>query len=140
MPKTFSVLIVDDIPLMRLMFAKYVKTAGKKILEPVLGPVEIVVTEATDGDDAETKLDNEDFDLVFLDLMMPQKDGLSLLRELRQKRRYDRTKVVVCSAVGEKEVVTKALEIGAQAYIVKPFTLDSVRGKLEEIYRPAVSA
>ena len=140
MAKPFHILVVDDIPLMRMMFSKYVLAAGQKILEPAVGPVEIVVHEAGDGIEAAECLAAGDIQLVFLDLMMPRKDGLSLLRELRQDRRYDGLAVVVCSAIGEREVVEKALEIGAQAYIVKPFTLDSVRAKLEEIYGPEVKA
>ena len=140
MAKPFHILIVDDIPLMRMMFSKYVQAAGRNILEPVVGPVEIVVHEAGDGIEAGECLATNNMQLVFLDLMMPRKDGLTLLRELRQDRRYDGLAIVVCSAVGEREVVDKALEIGAQAYIIKPFTLDSVRQKLEEIYGPEVQA
>ena len=140
MAKPFHILVVDDIPLMRMMFSKYVQAAGPNILAPVIGPVEIVVHEAGDGIEASKCLAAGDMQLVFLDLMMPRKDGLTLLRELRQDRRYDGLAIVVCSAIGEREVVEKALEIGAQAYIVKPFTLDSVRAKLEEIYRPEVKA
>lgn len=138
MAKPFSILVVDDIALMRVMFSKYAKTAVKKILEPILGPVEIAVVEASDGRDAEEKIAGTAFDLIFLDLMMPQKDGLSFLRDLRKDPKHAHTKIVVCSAVSEREVVAKALELGAQAYLVKPFTLDSVRAKLEELYRPAV--
>ena len=138
MSRTFSILIVDDIPLMRLMFTKYVKGGGKKALEPILGEeVEIEVVEAGDGVEAKEALESgKKFDLCFLDLMMPQKDGLTLLREIRADDRFDDLKVVICSAVGEREVVQAALDLGAVAYIEKPFTLESVKARLVEIYGP----
>ena len=134
MPKPFTVVVADDIPLMRLMLSKYVSTAGNAILEPVFGPLDLKVLEAANGQEAAEYLEQHKVQLLFLDLMMPVKDGLTLIKEMRSNRAYDEVKVVVCSAVGDKEVVSRALAMGAEAYIVKPFTLRAVQEKIEEIY------
>ena len=132
---TFKVLVADDIPLMRLMLAKYVATAGGAILEPVLGPIELEVLEAANGEEAGELLEQHgDVQLLFLDLMMPVKDGLTLIKELRADSKHDDTKIVVCSAVGDRDVIQRAMSMGAEAYIVKPFTLRTVQDKLTEMY------
>ncbi len=138
--RIFSILVVDDIPLMRLMFTKYIASAGQQILEPFLGPLEIRISEAADGNAASSMLATSHFDLVFLDLMMPYKDGLTVLAEIREQLLAKSVKVVVCSAVGEADVVRKALALGATAYIMKPYTREAVREKLKQIYAPPVTA
>ena len=130
----FTILVADDIPLMRLMLTKYVKSAGGSILESTLGPVDIRVLEAGDGEEAGNLLRTNDVQLLFLDLMMPVKDGLTLLEEIQHDPRQSDLAVVICSAIGDKEVVNKALSMGAKAYIVKPFTLHAVEERLQKIY------
>ena len=132
----FSILVVDDIPMMRLMLCKYVRTLGKKVLEPILGEMDLKVLEAGDGCQAAIILEESPVDLVFLDLMMPVKDGLTLLKEMRQETRLDDVKVIVCSAVSEQAIKDRAREIGATAYLVKPFSLDSIRKSLLDLYAP----
>ncbi len=140
MATQFTVMVADDIPLMRLMLSKYVRTAGSAILESVYGPVDLRVLEAADGEEARSVVANHSVDLMFLDLMMPVKDGLSLLQEIREDLGLKKVKVVVCSAVGDKEVVHRALDLGADAYVIKPFTLTAVQQKLKEIYGQPVGA
>ena len=127
-----TILVVDDIPLMRAILARYVKTLGAKILSEEGGATGIDVIEAASGEAALTRLRKDDIDLVFLDLMMPDMDGLTFLSLKQKEARIRSVPVVVCSALGEQETVDQARELGAVSYIVKPFTLQAVEEKFRE--------
>jgi two-component system chemotaxis response regulator CheY len=127
-----TILVVDDIPLMRTILAKYVKSLGLKILSEDLGVGGIEIIEASNGKVALERLKEKDVDLIFLDLMMPEMDGLTFLGLKRDDTRISSIPVIVCSALGEKETVDRARELGAMSYIVKPFTLKSVEEKFRE--------
>jgi len=71
-------------------------------------------------------------DLIFLDLMMPEMDGLTFLALKKDDPKISAIPVIVCSALGEKETVERACELGATGYIVKPFTLKAVEEKFRE--------
>ena len=71
-------------------------------------------------------------DLVFLDLMMPEMDGLSFLKAKQDDNAIAGIPVIVCSALGEKETVEEAESLGAVGFIVKPFTMKSVEDKFRE--------
>jgi CheY-like chemotaxis protein len=127
-----TILVVDDIPLMRTMLAKYVKSLGLRILKEEMGITSIQVLEAENGRIALEKLQTQEVDLVFLDLMMPDTDGLTFLDIKRQNSEIAHVPVIVCSALGEKATVDRARELGAASYIVKPFSLKAVEEKLRE--------
>ena len=63
-------------------------------------------------------------DLITLDVILPDNTGLDVLKNLRQLA--PDAKVVMCSAVGQEAIVTEAMETGALAYIVKPFSEEKV--------------
>lgn len=132
-PKT--ILIVDDIPLMRTMLVKYINTIGTRVLREEFGVEQVEVLEAEDGAAALETARSHPVDLIFLDLMMPGMDGIGFLEEKRKDPAIAGIPVVVCSAVGEKNTVEKAKTLGAQAYITKPFTLKSVEGHIRDIMR-----
>ncbi len=75
---------------------------------------------AYDGQEALNKLENEKFDLILLDLMMPKLDGFGVLAEL--KKRGDKTPVIVASNLNQMEDISKALELGVNNYYVKSNT------------------
>ncbi len=127
-----TILVVDDIPLMRTILVKYVKSLGLKILSEDLGVGGIEVIEAANGKAALERLKEKEVDLIFLDLMMPEMDGLTFLGIKREDPRLSPIPVIVCSALGEKETVDRAKELGATGYIVKPFTMKSVEEKFRE--------
>ncbi len=129
---TKTILVVDDIPLMRTMLVKYVKSLGLKILNEEVGVEGIDILEAANGMDALDVLSEYDVDLIFLDLMMPEMDGLSFLRTKREDDSIADIPVIVCSALGEKDTVEEAKALGATSFIVKPFTLKSVEEKFRE--------
>lgn len=127
-----TVLVVDDIPLMRTILAKYVKSLGLKILSEEASGGGLEVIEAPNGKVALERLRSTDVDIVFLDLMMPEMDGLTFLGIKQQDPSISKIPVIVCSALGEKETVERARELGATAYIVKPFTQKSIEEKFRE--------
>jgi len=127
-----TILVVDDIPLMRTILVKYVKSLGLRVLCGDTSVSGIDILEAANGKDALARLKETPVDLIFLDLMMPEMDGLTFLAAKRQLPGIAEIPVVVCSALGEKETVERAKELGAMGYIVKPFTLKSVEEKFRD--------
>ena len=132
MPDRKTILIVDDIPLMRTILLKYVKTLAMKAFAGELGVGGVQIVEASNGKAALEKLGQEDVDLIFQDLMMPEMDGLTFLARKKENPRISAIPVIVCSALGEKETVERARELGAVSYIMKPFTLKTVEEKVRE--------
>ncbi len=129
---TRTILVVDDIPLMRTMLVKYIKSLGLKILNEAIGVKGLEILESANGADALDLLHDYDVDLMFLDLMMPEMDGLSFLKSKQEDRSIADIPVIVCSALGEKETVEEAESLGAVGFIVKPFTMKAVEDKLRE--------
>jgi CheY-like chemotaxis protein len=80
-----------------------------------------VVVEATDGMQALERLDNEDFNLILLDILMPVMDGWQILGKVRENPRTKDVPVIVLSAKQEDADILKGYELGASYYIIKPF-------------------
>ncbi|MGE5129534.1 MAG: response regulator [Sphingomonadaceae bacterium] len=88
---------------------------------------------AQDGRSAELALETERYDCVLLDLGLPKKDGLELLRELRARR--DTVPVVVITARDAVPERIKGLDTGADDYLVKPFDLDELAARVRAVVR-----
>lgn len=73
------------------------------------------------------------FDLVLLDLMMPRKDGLEVLREIRGA--HPGMPVIILTAMGEQEHRVKGLRLGADDYVVKPFGVEELIARVEAVLR-----
>jgi two-component system response regulator QseB len=89
----------------------------------------------SDGQSALAALATTGFDLVLLDLGLPLRDGISVLRELR--RRGDTTPVIILTARDEIQSRIAGLDSGADDYIVKPFDLDEVLARMRSVLRRA---
>ncbi len=100
-------LIVDDEMRIRELIKKYAKFEGYE------------VDEAADGMEALEKCRSNDYDLVILDIMMPELDGFSVCRELRKNRPVP---VIILSARGEEYDKIHGFELGIDDYVVKPFS------------------
>jgi two-component system response regulator QseB len=87
----------------------------------------------TDADAAETSLHGAEFDIVLLDLGLPRRDGLSVLRAMRS--RGDGTPVIILTARDEVQSRIGGLNAGADDYIVKPFDLDEVTARMRSVLR-----
>lgn len=107
------ILIVDDEPLIRWSLCETLATAGFRTLE------------AGDGRTALRQVDGEDgVDLVLLDLKLPDVDGLSLLKQIKQRRPW--CPVVLMTAYGTPETFDEAVRCGAALVTQKPFNVDEM--------------
>jgi DNA-binding response OmpR family regulator len=88
-----------------------------------------------DGRSAAAALQSSPFDLVLLDLGLPERDGLTVLRELRQHG--NATPVIILTARDELQDRIAGLDAGADDYIVKPFDLDEVSARMRSVLRRA---
>lgn len=91
------------------------------------------IIDASDGEEALEKIGKEKPDLVLLDIIMPKKDGFEVLREIRKDFRIKEISVIMLTARGQKLDKDKGKELGAQDYIVKPFSPSRLLHKIEEI-------
>jgi len=108
-----SILVADDSDAIRLVL--------KDILE--LGQ-HSVAGEATDGQDAIEKYSKLKPDLLLLDLAMPKKDGLTVVKEIIAE--HSTAKIILITAADDQKIINQCLTAGAKAYISKPFEFDNV--------------
>lgn len=115
-----KVLVVDDATFMRHVIKGILTEMGCE-----------VVGEAKDGQEAVDQYDQLQPDVVTLDLVMPNKGGLEALRDIRAK--HPSAKVIVVSAIDQRESLMEAMKLGAADYVVKPFERDRVVGAIERV-------
>ena len=117
-----SILVVDDNP---------------KFLADALPMYGYDVTVATDGLEALKLLgkENAHFDLILLDVMMPNMDGWDTLKAIRKNKQTEYTPVIMITAVSEDQKIVSGLKIGADDYIVKPFILPNLLARIEAVLR-----
>ena len=117
-----SILVVDDNP---------------KFLADALPMYGYDVTVALDGLEALKVLAKEDayFDLVLLDVMMPNMDGWDTLKAIRKNKKTETLPVIMLTAVSEDQKVVSGLKIGADDYVVKPFVLPNLLARIEAVLR-----
>jgi DNA-binding response OmpR family regulator len=104
-------------------------------LQTALRQASFAVDWMSDGKSASAALQANPFDLVLLDLGLPQCDGIAVLRQLRQ--RGDATPVIVLTARDDIQSRIAGLDAGADDYIVKPFDLDEVMARMRSVLRRA---
>lgn len=92
-----------------------------KVMKLYLEKEGYTVTIASDGKIAEELIENNSYDLVILDIMMPYKDGWYLLKKIKSIN--NKTQVIITSARGEEEDRIFGLELGADDYMVKPISM-----------------
>ena len=114
-----SVLIVDDTPDIRELLSVQTEMIG---LEAVT---------AANGRIALDLLHSRPFDLVLLDIMMPEVNGYQVLEEMNTKPDLRRIPVIVISALGELDSVVRCIELGADDYLIKPFNTLLLRARIE---------
>lgn len=117
-----SILIVDDNP---------------KILADALPMYGYDTTIADDGIEALKILfeKEEHFDLILLDVMMPNMDGWDTLKAIRKNKKTEHIPVIMITAVSEEQKVVTGLRTGADDYIVKPFILPNLLARIEAVLR-----
>jgi ABC-type nitrate/sulfonate/bicarbonate transport system substrate-binding protein/CheY-like chemotaxis protein len=115
-----GVLIADDSGFMRKLFRR-------NLVE--IGFVNII--EAEDGAEAIEKLQDEDIQLVVSDWNMPKADGMDLLNWMRGDEKYAAVPFIMATAQGDKARISRSRLAGANGHIVKPFTADQLKEKIE---------
>jgi diguanylate cyclase (GGDEF)-like protein len=85
---------------------------------------------ACDGEEALAKVRSEPPDLLLLDVMMPRKDGFSVLKELREDPVHGELPVVVLTAMGDMDGKIRGMELGADDYVTKPFKLIDLQTRI----------
>src|SRR5436190_11482437 len=113
-----SLLVVDDNSMNRIMVSRYITKLGYR------------AALAENGRQALDKLQGEPFDLVLLDVEMPEMDGYQVLEHLKSNPRLRDIPVIMISAVEELGSVVKCIELGAQDYLPKPFNPVPLRARL----------
>lgn len=114
-------LVVDDSQAMRVIIRKVLKDIGFDVVE------------AQHGKDALARLAAPgcaDFDVALIDWNMPEMNGLELVRAVRHERRFDRMRIMMVTTEIEGSQVVKALDAGANEYLMKPFTRAALVDKL----------
>jgi two-component system, chemotaxis family, chemotaxis protein CheY len=113
-------LVVDDSKTIRMLLKEQLKGLGFE------------VTEAVDGRQALNRLRSmTQVDLVLVDWNMPEMDGISFVRAVRSESDYSTLPMMMVTTNAELSQVSKALEAGVNEYIMKPFTMDILREKLQ---------
>ena len=111
-------LIVDDEVRIREMIKKYAQFEGHE------------VDEASDGFTAIEKAENHDYDLIIMDVMMPELDGFSAVKAIRK---FKKTPVIMLSARGEEYDRIHGFEVGVDDYVVKPFSVKELMMRIQAI-------
>ena len=91
------------------------------------------VDEAANGKEALVQLRSAQPSLVLCDWNMPEMNGLDLIKHLRHNPDFTSLKVIMVTTETEVDHIVSALEAGANEYVMKPFTKDIIRGKLEMV-------
>jgi two-component system chemotaxis response regulator CheY len=113
------VLVADDSSTMRKIILRSLQAVGVP-----------TAVEAADGDEAIALFNPGDFDLVLTDWNMPGKNGLEVIQAIRQKDA--KVPIIMVTTEAEKSRVLEAIQAGVSDYLVKPFTAEMLREKLEK--------
>lgn len=116
----YNILVVDDEEMIRRLIAKYALYEGHE------------VTEAGDGMEAVRLCREKKFDLMIIDIMMPELDGFSACREIR---RFSDIPIIMLSARGEEYDKINGFELGIDDYVVKPFSPKELMLRIEAVMK-----
>ncbi|MGE7225475.1 response regulator [Paenibacillus sp. PDC88] len=113
------VLIVDDAAFMRLIIKQMLVEDGHE-----------VVAEAQNGQEAVRAYEIFSPDLVLMDITMPEMNGIEAVQAIKSMDPH--AKIIMCSAMGQKQMVIQAIRAGAIDFIVKPFQKERVSGAVKK--------
>ena len=114
-------LVVDDSSVIR------------KVARCILEDMSFATSEAENGQDALEKCRSAMPDAVLLDWNMPVMDGIEFLVALRREAGGEMPKVIFCTTENDADHITRAINAGANEYIMKPFDRDIIAAKFEEV-------
>ncbi|ERI08276.1 response regulator [Aneurinibacillus aneurinilyticus] len=114
------ILIVDDASFMRMMIKGFLTKHGYTVAD-----------EAANGAEAVEKYKQVSPDLVTMDITMPEMDGIEAVKAIRQMD--PSAKIIMCSAMGQQNMVVQAIQAGARDFIVKPFQEERVIEAIKKV-------
>lgn len=120
-----SVLVVDDQMTMRSLVRTSLQQIGMRDIR-----------EAADGEAGLREIVTKPAHLVISDFNMPNLDGLGLLRAIRAHPPTSKTAFIMLTGRADRELVQRAVQFGVNNYLVKPFTVAQLKGKLEAVFGP----
>lgn len=128
MKDKLSILVADD----NIDFAKNLTSYIEKEEEME------VIGIAKDGIEAVEMIKNTKPDIAIIDVIMPQLDGLGVLERINESSIDKRPLCIILSAVGQDKITARALELGAQYYVVKPFDINLLMKRIRDLkfYKP----
>jgi DNA-binding response OmpR family regulator len=106
------------------------------LLKTSFGKLDAVVVPFADGEEYLQAAGKEEFDLVFLDLMMPKVGGFAVLAELKARDLHP--PIIILSALSQRDAVVSAYSQGVKSYLVKPLSPDAILKKAIEILKPTL--
>ena len=115
----YRVLVVDDSKFMRLMLGEIMESMGYEVEEAEGGRLAVELYSANSPD------------LVTLDILMPEQDGLETLRQILKLNPAAR--VVMVTALGMEDYIKQAMELGASGFIIKPFAPEQVQAVVSKV-------
>ncbi|MET0786986.1 MAG: response regulator transcription factor [Paenisporosarcina sp.] len=124
MSENITILVVDDEDRIRRLLKMYLEREGYE------------VDEAENGAEAIEKAIEKDYHAIILDVMMPEKDGMEVIAELRE---HKATPILLLTAKGEEANRVQGFELGADDYIVKPFSPREVVLRVKAVLKRSVS-
>ncbi len=116
----YNILVVDDEAKIRTIIRKYAEFEGH------------TVTEACDGMEAVNMCRTDTYDIIIMDIMMPELDGFSACREIRKN---SQTPIIMLSARGEEYDKINGFELGIDDYVVKPFSPKELMLRIEAVMK-----
>ena len=116
--KTAKILLADDEPDMTRIMGKSLEISG----------YEVII--ANDGIECISKAQCEQPDVILLDNIMPNMDGLTALEKLRSSKQTEDIPVIIVTALADEDSIAKALNGGADSYVVKPFDYEMLLAKI----------
>ncbi len=122
MSKDLKFLVVDDFSTMRRIIKNLLHDLGYSN-----------VTEADDGKTALPMLQAGDFDFLITDWNMPGMAGLDLLKAVRADAKLAKMPVLMLTAEAKREQIVEAAQAGVNGYVIKPFTAETLKEKLDKI-------
>lgn len=122
-----KVMIVDDATFMRQMLRYIIEELGYE-----------VVAEASTGMEAILLYPIYQPDLVTMDIIMPEMDGITAMKQMIAAYDTQQTKFIMCSSTGHKDVMLEALESGATDFIIKPFHRERISDTIKDLFPSVV--
>ncbi|MBU1706793.1 response regulator [bacterium] len=120
LPHETKVLLIDDSMHVRLLVRTILKKLGFS-----------AIVEASDGEEGWRLFQEESPNLIFLDQIMPRMNGVQVLMKIREEN--PDTRVIILSSLSSAEKILQVKEIGANHYILKPFTREKISDVLSEL-------